>query len=272
MVITSLVENTSRKGLPAEHGLSLHIRLDDGRQVLFDMGQRRLFAENAVRLGIDLGAVDTAVVSHGHYDHGGGIRAFLDINTRARVYISRAAFEPHYSLRDNGLAYIGIDSGLKDNARIVPCNGVTGIGHGMTLFDGVGGSCLRPPGNRLLFGREKGVHDDFCHEQNLIIKESGRTVLFAGCAHSGIVNIMRRAEEVAECPVTHVFAGMHLVKSGLTDEAEAAFIGSLAEKLARFTGCRYFTMHCTGQAQYAALKAMMGDAIDYLSCGDSVTV
>lgn len=66
MKVTALVENTSRAGLPVEHGLSLHIRLDDGWQILFDMGQRRLFADNAERLGIDLADVDLAVISHGH--------------------------------------------------------------------------------------------------------------------------------------------------------------------------------------------------------------
>ena len=76
MKVTSLVEDTSRRGLPVEHGLSLHIQLDDGRQVLFDMGQRRLFGDNAKRLGIRLADVDVAIVSHGHYDHGGGLRAF----------------------------------------------------------------------------------------------------------------------------------------------------------------------------------------------------
>lgn len=64
MLITSLVENTSTQGLPVEHGLSLHIRLDQGRQVLFDMGQRILFAENAQRLGIHLEEVDLAQYYH----------------------------------------------------------------------------------------------------------------------------------------------------------------------------------------------------------------
>ena len=77
MTITSLVENTSCKALPVEHGLSLHIRLDDGRSVLFDMGQKQLFADNAARLNINLSEVDLAIVSHGHYDHGGGLKTFI---------------------------------------------------------------------------------------------------------------------------------------------------------------------------------------------------
>lgn len=136
MKVTSLVEDTSRRGLPVEHGLSLHIQLDDGRQVLFDMGQRRLFADNAERLGIRLADVDVAIVSHGHYDHGGGLRAFLELNDKAKVYVHRHAFEPHYSLRESGLRYIGIDHDLATHERVVLCGDETQIGEDMVLFAG----------------------------------------------------------------------------------------------------------------------------------------
>ena len=94
MKITCLVENTSCKGLPCEHGLSLHVRLDDGLQLLFDMGQTELFAHNASILGIHLEQVDLAVLSHGHYDHGGGLPTFLSLNTKAPVYVRKEAFQP----------------------------------------------------------------------------------------------------------------------------------------------------------------------------------
>ena len=272
MKVTSLVENTSRKGLPVEHGVSLYIRLDDGRQVLFDMGQRRLFADNAEKLGIDLTAVDLAVVSHGHYDHGGGLRVFLELNDKAPTYINRYAFEPHYSLRENGLKYIGIDPELKTHDRLVYCGDETHISHDIILFSGINGDCLLPVGNRLLFGPDKTANDDFRHEQSLIIKEGSKTVLFAGCAHGGIENIIQRGMHVAGCPFTHVFAGMHLVKSGLTERDEAMFIRSLAERLSAHTGCRYFTMHCTGTAQYEILKKEMGDAVSYMGCGNIVEI
>ena len=139
MRVTSLVDNTSHVGLPVEHGLSLHVLMDDGRQLLFDMGQRRLFADNAVRLGVDLTAVGWAVVSHGHYDHGGGLRAFLELNSRAPVYVDRHAFEPHYSLREDGLKYIGLDPELRDSERLVRCSGVTPVCSGGVVFDGVRG-------------------------------------------------------------------------------------------------------------------------------------
>lgn len=272
MKVTSLVENTSRRGLPVEHGLSLHIQLDDGRQVLFDMGQRRLFGDNAKRLGIRLADVDVAIVSHGHYDHGGGLRAFLELNEKAKVYIHRHAFDPHYSLRENGLRYIGIEPELAIHERVVLCGEETRIAEDMVLFAGVDGQYLKPAGNRLLFGPEKDVNDDFRHEQSLIVKEKEKTALFAGCAHGGIVNIIRKGIHVAGSAFTHVFAGMHLVKSGLSEEEEAAFIHSLAQELTTYPCCHYFTMHCTGAAQYSMLSGEMDNAISYMACGDCVEI
>ena len=272
MKVTSLVENTSRRGLPVEHGLSLHILLDNGRQVLFDMGQRRLFADNAERLGIRLADVDAAIVSHGHYDHGGGLRAFLELNDKAKVYVHRHAFEPHYSLRESGLRYIGIDHDLATHERVVLCGDETRIGEDMVLFAGVDSQYLKPAGNRLLFGPEKDVNDDFRHEQSLIIKEKEKTALFAGCAHGGIVNIIRKGIHVAGSAFTHVFAGMHLVKSGLSEEEEAAFIHSLAQELTAQAHCHYFTMHCTGTTQYGLLSKEMSETISYMACGDRVEI
>lgn len=272
MKITALVENTSRMGLPVEHGLSLLIRMDDGCQVLFDMGQRRLFAENAERLGLDLSQVDMAVVSHGHYDHGGGLRAFLNLNDKARVYVNGHAFEPHYSLRTGRLRYIGLDADLKSEDRLVLCGEETRIGNDLLLFSGADGDCLRPAGNKQLYGPTKDANDDFCHEQSLIVREGGKTVLFAGCAHGGIVNIMQKGHRVAGSRFTYVVAGMHLMESGLTDEAEAGWIRKLAARLKEEAGCRYLTMHCTGMAGYEALRKEMGETIGYLSCGETVEI
>ncbi len=272
MTITSLVENTSREDFPIEHGLSLHIRLEDGRQILFDMGQGNLFARNAEHLDIRLSEVDMAIVSHGHYDHGGGIGTFLELNLHAPVYLNEHAFEPHYSLRDKGVAYIGLDPKLKGNGRLIICKEVVSIGHGIILFANVTGDCLCPTGNRLLFGPTPDTNDNFCHEQSLLIEENGKTVLFAGCAHAGIVNIMQKAIRLTGHSLTHVFAGMHLVKSGLPEAEETAFIHALADKLLEYPGCRYYTMHCTGLPQYQILADRMKDSISYLSCGESVTI
>lgn len=272
MRITSLIENTSKSGLPVEHGLSLHIQLENGLNVLFDMGQRCLFAENAERLGISIADVDIAIISHGHYDHGGGLRRFLELNSKAKVYVHQDAFQPHYSLRENGLAYIGLDKDLHDSERIVMCSSITPLADGMLLFADVDGKCCTPHGNRLLFGPEQSLNDNFSHEQNLMIEENGNRILVAGCAHSGIVNIIRKSVEVSGNPPTHVLAGMHLVKSGLEENAENAFITTLATELMAYDKCQYFTMHCTGQEQYQKLKSLMSHRIEYLSCGETIDI
>ena len=272
MKITSIVENTSAKGLPVEHGLSLYVELTNGKRVLFDMGQHNLFVENAARLGLSIADVDVAVVSHGHYDHGGGLRTFLQANHKAKVYIHQDAFLPHFSLRDSGLRYIGIETELKEIDRVFKCCDLVHVGEDMLLFADVHGDCCCPMGNRLLFGPEPDRNDTFRHEQNLIIREGNETALFAGCAHNGIVNIIRKAESILGYAPTKVLAGMHLVKSGLSEADENIFISTLADELMKYKETKYYTMHCTGIEQYEKLKAIMGGQIEYLSCGDSVVI
>lgn len=268
MKITSLVDNFSKSGLPTEHGLSLLIETNKGKTILFDMGQGQLFSDNAKALGISLKKVDLAVVSHGHYDHGGGLSNFMQINSKAPIYIQREAFDEHYSKRDEELRYIGLNQQLKDSERFVFCDELTHIDDDITLFAKVEGRCCNPHGNRLLFGADGISNDRFEHEQSMIISEGEELVLIAGCAHAGIVNIIRRAEQIAGRHITRVFAGMHLVKSGLNENEDNKFIGMLARKLMEYDNCQFFTMHCTGIEQYEKLKSIMGNRINYMGCGD----
>ncbi len=270
MIITSLIENTSGKGLPVEHGLSLHIHLQDGQNILFDMGQGDLYWQNAQRLGIDLKDVNVAIVSHGHYDHGGGLESFLRNNDHASVYVHPDAFLPHYSLREEGLSFIGLNPQLADNQRLVKSQAVTRINEHLTLFSNVQGDCCYPHGNRLLFGPDKKEKDTFCHEQNLMIQEEDTSVLIAGCAHRGIVNILNRCTQLLGHAPDYVLAGMHLMKSGLESADEATFIRQLATELMLYKKTRFYTMHCTGTEPFAQLQSIMGAQIQYMACGDQI--
>ena len=108
MKITVLTENTSACGLTFEHGLSLYIETN-GHRLLFDTGQTALFSENAERLGVDLAAVDICVLSHGHYDHGGGLKRFIGLNDHAPIYLSHHAFCSCCNAKGK---YIGLDPEL----------------------------------------------------------------------------------------------------------------------------------------------------------------
>ena len=272
MKIVSLLENTSRHGLWVEHGLSLYIETGQREKILFDMGQSQLFTLNAKLLGISLAHVQLAILSHGHYDHGGGLDAFLRLNAQAPVYVHTRAFEPHYSLRDTGLRYIGLDPALKEHPQLRFCQDISKINDHILLFSQVSGQCLCPPGNRTLFGPAPAEHDTFGHEQNLLITEGDKRILFTGCAHAGILNILKRAKQMTDGPITHVIAGMHLSKHGLSKTEETLYIQQLADHLLSFQSCQYYTMHCTGETGYLLLKERMGSRIRYLSCGDIIHI
>ena len=258
MKITVLIENTSaREDVGAEHGLSLYVEVGDKR-LLFDMGQSNLLLSNAERLGVDLSAVDLAVLSHGHYDHGGGLSAFLQVNAKAPVYVHRLAFGDYL----NGAGrYIGLDPALQENPRLIFGDGRREIGEGMTLLDC---NTLPRTGTLGAFGlcerTAQGVFmDRFLHEQYLILEEDGRRVLISGCSHKGIVDIAQWIRPDV------LIGGFHLSK--LADEEVLSAVADQLEELP----IQYYTCHCTGELQYRRMKERM-HLLSYLRAGDTVEI
>ena len=244
MKITSLLENTTkRENMQVEHGLSLYIETESHR-ILFDMGQTDLFYENSKVLGIDLSKVDVAILSHGHYDHGGGLRKFLEINSRAPVYIHNDAFLPHYNGREK---YIGLDTSLKEHQQIIFTGDEYRIDSFLTLF-----SCndrekkhpTIPSGLNKKVG-DIFIPDDFRHEQYLLVEEGGKKVLISGCSHKGILDITEWFSPDV------LIGGFHYSKL-LLDETLAKAARSLASHHTVF-----YTCHCTGEAQCAFMQRTM---------------
>lgn len=257
MRITALTENTSKNGLLSEHGLSLYIETEN-RKILFDTGQSDLFSKNAETLGIDLSEVDLAVLSHGHYDHGGGLKKFLELNNTAKVYMNKHAFEPHYNGTEK---YIGLDVCLMDNERIVFTDEVFNIEKGLTLYSCNGKDKLLDSGSFGLNTEENGklVPDDFRHEHYLLIEENAKRVLISGCSHKGIINIESWFKP--DCLV----GGFHFSK--IEDDNR---LKALAQALNAYDTV-FYTCHCTGLRQYGVMKKYM-DSLNYISAGDTVVV
>ena len=257
MKITALTENTSESGLPAEHGLSLFVEMP-GCRFLFDMGQSDLFARNAETLGIDLNTAGFAVLSHGHYDHGGGLTAFLALNDHAPVYMSRYAFEPHYNGREK---YIGLDRRAMGSDRILFVDGDRSISAGITICGCPDVPRVTDAGSAGLYmmREERLEKEDFRHEQYLLVEENGKRILFSGCSHRGILNIMHWFRPDV------FFGGFHL--SGMPlGETLAALAGALDDY-----PTAYYTCHCTGMDQYRFMKGYM-KRLHYLSAGESAEV
>lgn len=273
MKIVTLMEDTAcTPDFACEHGLSFYIEAN-GQKLLFDMGQTDLFLQNAAACGVDLSKVDTAFVSHGHYDHGGGLAAFLDVNGHAPVYLHEKAFEPHFSHKPEGIRNIGLDAALAGNPRLRRVSGVTRIDEKLTLFSDITGADCVPQGNRTLYERKNGeyVPDRFTHEQSLLVREGDKAMLFTGCAHRGVVNICARAKELLGRDPDVVVGGMHLFSPSTGKSEPDENIRAVAERLAQ-TDSRYYTCHCTGPHAFDVLRETLGERISFLAAGSIIEV
>lgn len=288
MFIKGLVENTTvNENLGTEHGLSIYIETKN-HKILFDLGASSLFIENAKKLGIDLAEVDTVIISHGHADHGGGLKYFLEINKKALIYLNKDAFTKHYSLRANNVRHdISLDENLKSavfDQEIVDSNGnslaaksrfvftdnLFKIDDELTLFSGVSGEKYWPKTNSNLYGADL-KPDQFKDEQNLIISEKSKKILFSGCSHNGIINIIEKFEQLEHTHADVTIGGFHLSSPGLGITEDERVIKIIAKEL-DFRGMKYYTCHCTGLEVYKKLKDILGDNLEYLAAGTVIEI
>lgn len=271
MRIVNLIENTQgADGCLWEHGLSFYIETGN-HKILADTGASDAFARNADKLGIDLGQVDTAVISHGHYDHAGGLLAFAARNRKARIWIQRLAGEPYYHKSAVEERYIGIDPRIMELPRIEWVEGDRKIREGVFLFGQVRGRRLWPGGNgELKVKTQEGFKQDpFLHEQYLVLEEDGRRVLISGCAHNGILNILDRYREIHGKDPDVVISGFHMSRKSDYGEADLALVRETGEELKR-RRTRFYTGHCTGELPYRILKEILGEQISYVHSGEEI--
>ncbi len=263
MNIITLVENTA--GAPDclyEHGLSVYIETAHHR-ILVDTGQSDALLHNADVLGIDLTQVDTVILSHGHYDHSGGILPFSRINPNARIYMQRGAAGSFWH-NDH---YIGIDTEILHLPQVCLLDGDFRLDDELFLFTNITGRRFFPRGNEGIVRIENGerILDDFSHEQCLVIAEDGGYTLLSGCAHNGILNILDKFRALFGCDPKRVISGFHLMKKTDYTEEEIKEFQNLAEELCTYD-TQFYSGHCTGGA-FPYLREMMGNRLTALSSG-----
>lgn len=271
MKLAILNENTVyKKGFSAEHGLSLLIETD-GRRVLFDVGQSGIFLKNAKRMGEDLKNLEAVVISHGHYDHAGGLLSLCD-NCHAPVYIQKQALQKKFSYQEKKDCYYfnGVPW-LADIPKQLVClsEPVTEILPNVFLVSQIPyRTNFEKPNPRFFLKEENGYTQDFMQdEQILVVRENGALHIVVGCAHAGIINCIYAVKErFPNEPIKSITAGMHLIDVGekrLHDVTEALLKESFETLI---------PLHCTGMYAIVRLKETLKDRCKILGTGDRAEV
>ena len=265
MKITTLIENlVYDKGLYAEHGLSFYI--DSGyTRIVFDTGQSGLFYENSRKMGIDIRKADFLVISHGHYDHTGGISVFLEKNSLAKILIKPEAFLPKYKNNKK----IGIPVKCKvPLKRQGTLKDITEIAKNIYVFSKIKNYYKQDRHIRDFFtGPENNIEQDLFQDELFIcIIKNNKLHILSSCSHLGITNIIETARRYFNLPVGSVIGGFHIKNA--PDEPVNHILNYLNEIKVENIG----VSHCTGIENYFILKNKSTANVFYNHTGNNFEI
>lgn len=247
--LITLAENLVYKpGLLAEHGYSVYIEHGDSK-ILFDTGQRGTFLHNMKNLNIAPESINTAIISHGHYDHTGGLIPFLNVNKTARILAKDGILDLKFNKNDrfigtekdedlfrNRLTYIDKVTEIAKDIFIIPQINI--YNQADTHFHGL-----------MVKQNDTLVPDTFFDELFIVIKQDDAVNILTACSHRGITNIVRTACEIFNLPPGKIIGGFHL--KDCTPQQLDLICSFFKDYPPRAIG----VSHCTGVDQYAYLKA-----------------
>ena len=259
---TVLVDNrTNNPTFETEHGLSILLETER-LSILLDTGASDLLIRNAERLGKDLSRVDYVFISHGHSDHAGGLKHFMEINKKAKVIVSPDSISGKFFSKRGNLHSITTEWPEISDDRLILIDQTCEIAKGLHVIAHIPQIHPMPKGNQNLYVQDahgEYIHDDFRHELALYIEG----LLFTGCAHSGLENIL----DACLWPVHTVVGGFHLLDGQETEEE----VNALGQRLkAMYPKTQFHTSHCTGDSVFTILQDVMGEKLHPFSCGTTI--
>lgn len=294
----TLIEDTKKdQDLIEELGLSLLIEIN-GKKILFDTGASENIIKNSIALGIDISGIDKIIISHAHADHGGGLDAVLQKNKSATVYMHRDSQKHFYgnicAILPVFLAnfvhpfikkskvfskYNGLNRELftKYEDRIKFINETTEIDKNVFLITNIQNKYPLTIGNKFLLVEDEGKlnFENFSHELALIVKENDKLIIFSGCCHNGILNMVKTVKDLfPEYAIKAIVGGLHLrfqpAKNNIAGSKKD--IEHIANELKTMKIDQLYTGHCTGSKAYDILKNVLGNNISHIYTGRSMHI
>lgn len=248
--LSVLVDNTESPGFGAEWGYSLAIHNRNGNLWIWDVGQSDLFAQNASALGIDLSQARGMALSHGHYDHGGGIQALLEAGFTGTFYAHPGAVRQRYAVRDGKAEAIGLPRPMPVFDAV---NDYRELDEGLEMITDI----PRRPGlyqaTKDFYFDEKGTEPDPVEDDAFLLLDTPQgPIVLLGCCHSGLENTLFQMRDVTGLERLHaVVGGMHLYNATQREVEDSVRV------LKRFGVDIVAPAHCTGDKAAKALADML---------------
>ena len=273
--ITVLIENTkSDYKLKAQHGLSFLIEFS-GKKILYDFGQDGKFIDNCEKLQIDLTDINYAVLSHHHYDHGGGINDFFKYNLNNSVITTNNIKSKYYTkLFDILKISIGVNIKEKFNHRVVSQDVNYQIDENIYLISEIPTLSITNVINEALFVEKNRVlmKDTFDHENALVIDDNGYLTIFNSCSHKGVINTINAVKaKFPDKEIKNYIGGFHLYNQATKRTQTDKFIKELGNELSK-TNVIFYTCHCTGEYSFNILKRILKNKISLIKTGDVIKI